>query len=199
MPAQHQPTPLPDNRPAATLLAAAVALFLAAAAPVAAQSPPRLKPGLWEHRVQIADQSGRMAAAMREAQAALAAMPPEQRKMMEEMMARQGAGMGGGPQAVRLCLTPEEAARDEPPPAQDGCTQSARREGNTWAVSFQCPARDGEPASNGRGTVTLQSPAAYSGQFTLNTTVDGQRERVEMSTQGRWIAADCGSVRPTRR
>ena len=168
------------------------------AAGAAAQTPPRLKAGLWEHSVTMRSQSGQLEAGMQQAQAALASMPPDQRKMMEELMAKQGVGMGAGGQKVRLCMSPEDVARDEPPPAQDGCTQKASRKGNTWTVSFRCPARDGEPPSSGEGTVTLQSATAYSGDFVINTHVDKKAERVTMRTEGGWVAADCGAIKPVR-
>ena len=71
--------------------------------------------------------------------------------------------------------------------------------GDTWAVTFQCPARDGRPATSGRGTVTLQGATGYAGDFTMNTQVDKRTEQATMKTQGRWLSADCGSVKPIRR
>ncbi len=183
--------------PYATGIAAA-ALALASTAALT-QSAPRLKPGLWEHSFQVGSQGGQIEAAMKEAQAAMASMPPEQRKMMEQMMAQQGISLDASGQKVRICMTAEDVARDEIPAAQDGCTQTAKRSGNTWTVTFQCPARDGQPASSGRGTVTLQSSTAYSGDFTMNTQVDRKTEQVTMKTQGRWLSADCGNVKPARR
>ncbi len=177
---------------------AAAALGLASAAALA-QSPPRLKPGLWEHRIQMSSQSGEMESAMKEAQAAMADMPPEQRKMMEQMMAQQGVAFDASGQSVRMCMTPEDVARDEIPAAQEGCTQTATRSGNTWTVNFRCPARDGQPASSGRGTVTLQSPTAYNGDFTLNTQTNNKADQMTMKTQGRWVAADCGKIKPAGR
>jgi hypothetical protein len=178
----------------------ALGLALACAGTVAvAQTPPRLKAGLWEHSFQMGSQGGQLEAAMKQAQAAMASMPPEQRKMMEQMMAKQGIGLDASGQKVRVCLTPEDVARDQPPAAQDGCTQSAQRSGNTWTVSFQCPGRNGAPPSSGRGTVTLQSPTAYSGQFAINTQVGQKSEQVNMTTQGRWVAAECGSIKPVGR
>lgn len=172
---------------------------LLAALPAWAQSAPRLNAGLWEHSFQVAGQGGQMAAAMKQAQAAMANMTPDQRRMMEQMMAKQGIALDATGQKVRVCLTPEDVARDELPPAQNGCTQSSQRSGNVWTVSFQCPARNGAPGSNGRGTVTLQSPNAYSGQFAINTQVGQKAEQVTMSTQGRWVSAECGVVRPVGR
>lgn len=159
----------------------------------------KLKPGLWEHSFQMSSQSGQIEAAMKQAQAAMASMPPEQRKMMEQMMAKQGVGLDASGQKVRVCLTPEDVARDTVPAAQNGCTQTSQRSGNTWQVSFQCPARDGQPGSSGRGTVTLQSPDAYTGQFSMQMQQGQKAEQMNMSTQGRWLAADCGSVRPAGR
>jgi hypothetical protein len=177
---------------------AAVALVLASAA-APAQAPTRLKPGLWEHSFNVGSQGGQLEAAMKEAQAAMANMPPEQRKMMEQMMAQQGVSLDASGQKVRICMTPEDVARDEIPEAQEGCTQRATRSGNTWTVTFQCPARDGEPASSGRGTVTLQGSTGYTGDFTINTQMNNKPEQVKMKTQGRWLSADCGNIKPSRR
>lgn len=167
------------------------------ATPALAQT--RLKPGLWEHSMQMSSQSGQLEAAMKQAQAAMASMPPEQRKMMEQMMAKQGVGLDASGHKLRLCLTPEDVARDTVPAAQDGCTQTSQRSGNTWQVSFQCPARDGQPASSGSGSVTLQNPGAYTGQFKMQMQVDRKPEQMTLATQGRWLSADCGSVRPAGR
>jgi hypothetical protein len=165
----------------------------------AAQAPVKLRAGLWEQSMQVSSQGGQIEAAMKEAQAAMANMPPEQRKMMEQMMAARGMSVDIPGRSVRVCMTAEDVARDSLPPPQDGCTQSARRTGNTWNISFQCPARDGQPPSSGTGTVTLESPTAYSGQFVVNTAIDGKRDKVTMTSKGRWLGADCGSVRPAPR
>lgn len=161
-----------------------------------AQAPAKLKPGLWEHSFQMKSQSGQVEAAMKQAQAQMAALPPEQRKMMEQMMARQGISMDSAGQKLRVCLSPEDVARDAMPPAQEGCTQNARRSGNSWTVSFECPARNGNPASSGQGTATMESDSAYNGQFLIKTQVQNKPEQLQMSTRGRWLAADCGAVRP---
>lgn len=183
--------------PHATAIAT-LALALASSAGLT-QSGPRLKPGLWEHSFDVSDSSGQMADAMKEARAAMANMPPEQRKMMEQMMAKQGVAFDATGQKMRICLTPEDVARDQIPAAQEGCTQNATRSGNTWTVTFQCPARNGQPASSGRGTVTMESPTAYSGDFTTTTQNNKKADQVTMKTQGRWVASDCGAVKPIRR
>ncbi|MBL8303498.1 MAG: DUF3617 domain-containing protein [Ideonella sp.] len=169
---------------------AAVLLSLPLAAWAQAQ---KLRPGLWEHGFSLKSQSGQMEAAMKQMQQSMASLPPDQRKMMEDMMARQGVGVGASGNTVRLCLTPEEAERDSPPPPQDGCTQTSKRSGNVWQVAFQCK---GPPPSSGEGQVTLLGPTAYAGNFTMRTVQDGKPEQLQMTQTGKWLGADCGKVRP---
>jgi hypothetical protein len=183
------------SRGIAFALLAALLACIVLALPAAAQAP-KLRPGLWEHGYTIAgERGGQMAAAMKAMQQQLASMPPAQRKQMEDMMAKQGIGLGAAGNTVKVCLTREDAERDEPP-KQEGCTQTVRRSGSTWDVSFQCK---GPPPSSGKGRMTLASPTAYAGEFDITTEVDGKPERMKMTQNGRWLAADCGTVRPAPR
>jgi hypothetical protein len=65
-------------------LALAVAPLAVACLSASAQS---MKPGLWEHSFTMKSQSGKMEQGMAEMQQQIAAMPPEKRKQMEQMMA----------------------------------------------------------------------------------------------------------------
>lgn len=176
-------TRLPDP-----LLLAAVLVWPCAVHAQATQ----LRPGLWEHGYTMKSQSGQMEAAMQQMQQSMASLPPEQRKMMEAMMAKQGVGIGPQGNTVKICMTKADVERDRPP-AQEGCTQTSRRSGNVWTVSFQCK---GPPPSSGEGQVTLLSPTSYGGNFAIVTTHDGKPERLQMSQTGRWLGADCGNIRP---
>ena len=177
---------IPRLRP--LLAVAALAWPLVASA----QTPPKMRPGLWEHGFSMASQSGELEAAMKQMQQQMASLPPDQRKMMQDMMAKQGVGIGPGGNTVKLCLSKEDAERDSPP-QQEGCTQTARRSGNVWQVAFQCK---GPPPSSGEGQVTLVSPTAYSGNFTIRTVERGKPEQFQMSQTGKWLSADCGNIRP---
>jgi hypothetical protein len=174
-----------------------VALCAVTAGPtaVAQVGGTKMSPGLWEHSFTMKTQSGQMEKAMKEMQQAMAGMPPEQRRQMEAMMAQRGMSMGPQGNSVKVCLTKEEAERDEPPPAQDGCTQTARRSGNVWSISFKCP---GPPPSSGDGRVTLHSATAYSGVIDAVTEVEGQPEKVQMTTSGKWLGANCGNIKPRK-
>ncbi len=171
-----------------------VAAVLAAATGAQAQS---IKPGLWEHGFTIKSASGQMEGAMAEMQKQMAAMPPEQRKMMEQMMAQQGVGMGSKGQSVKICITPEEAARQEVPAAEGNCTQKVtQRSASTIKVSFSCA---DQPPSSGEGEITFLSPTAYNGKMVVRTTVEGKPERMDMTTTGKWLSASCGAIKPVKR
>jgi hypothetical protein len=156
----------------------------------------KVSPGLWEHGVSMKSQSGRIEAARKQMDDMMASMSPQQRKMMQDMMAQQGLGLGANGNSLRVCLTKEDADRDEPPPPEEGCTQTAKRNGNIWQVSFKC---SGPPPSSGEGTVTLHNKTAWTGQFNVLTELEGKPERVQMTTASKWISADCGAVKPVPR
>lgn len=173
-----------------------------AVAPVAlacmGASAQTMKPGLWEHSFTMKSQSGKMEQGMAELQKQIAAMPPEKRKQMEQMMAQQGVGMTpGGGHVVRICMTQQDVDMDQLP-AQEGCTQKVDRVGaNTVKVAFQCKGGKGQPPSSGEGTVTIESPTAYSGKHRFKTTQEnGRPEQIDMVQKGRWLGADCGQVKP---
>ncbi len=174
----------------------AIAAFATAwALPAAAQ---KLAPGLWEHSVTMKTDSGRMEAGMARMQQQLAAMPPEKRKQFEAMMAGQGMGMAGPgtgkPMVVKVCLTPEQAARDEMPQSDGQCKQfSQERSGKTLRFKFAC---SGERAATGEGEYTLDSDKAHHGRTVISTVAQGKPERMEMEHRARWLAADCGAVQP---
>jgi len=171
------------------------ALAVACAAPAAAQ---KLAPGLWEHSVTMKTDSGRMEAGMARMQQQLAAMPPEKRKQLEAMMAGQGMGMGalggaGKPTVVKVCLTPEQAARDEMPQTDGQCRQlSQERSGKSLRFKFTCT---GERPATGEGEYTMDSDRAHHGRTVITTVAQGKPERMEMQHSARWLAADCGAVK----
>lgn len=157
-----------------------------------------VKPGLWEitHQMQGAPGS-KSEAAMAQMQKQMAAMTPEQRKMLEEMMAKKGVQMGsapGGGMAMKVCITPEMAARNDVAPRQHGsCTHTAgARTGSTQKFSFVCT----QPPSRGEGEVTYTSPEAYTMAMKTVSTIKGQEETLDMKANGKWLGSDCGNIKP---
>ena len=177
-----------------TTLAVATALIGGLTGGQALAQPSPMRPGLWEHSYTIQSQSGEVERAMEQMQQQLAGMPPEQRKMMEQMMAGQGMQMGAAGQTIRVCISEEKAARGIVPQQEGNCSQEVvKRSRNTVKFTFNCP---GNPPSSGESEITFPSPTAYTGKSTVNTTVNGKPERMSMDQSGQWLSSDCGNIRP---
>ena len=177
---------------------AGIVAFGLIATPAAAQT---MKPGLWEINNKMGgsgDQGAKMAAAMEQMQKQLASMSPEQRKQMQDMMAKQGVNMApggaGGGMAVRVCITKEMAARNETPAQTQGdCKhEQMQKSGNTTKFKFTCT----KPPSRGEGEVIQNSPESYSMKMKVNREMKGKPEQMTMEAQGKWVSGDCGSVKP---
>ena len=178
------------------LIASTAALALLAGMAGGASAQQKMRLGLWEHSVNMKSQSGQMEAAMAEMQKSLASMPPEQRKQMEQMMAQQGVGMGPKGQTVKVCITKEQADLDNIP-QQEGCTQKVQRvDASTMKVAFSCKGGQGQPPSSGEGTITMQGPTAYTGQFKFKTQNQGKPEQIDMAQSGKWLSDNCGAIKP---
>src|SRR5690606_564456 len=125
----------------------------------------------------------------------MAQMPPAQRKQMEAALAQSGVKMApgaGGGMAVQMCMTQEMVSRDDVP-MQEGCkTTRNQRSGKTQKFAFSCS----NPPSSGEGEVTYDGPEAYSSRMTVRATQGGQTQTTTMETRGKWLKADCGSVKP---
>jgi hypothetical protein len=167
------------------------------AGPVSAQTAFKLQPGLWEQSMTMKTASGEMEAKMAQMQQQMATMPPAQRKMVEDMMAQRGVGVGGRNNTVKLCVSAEQAARSDVPNPQEGnCQQEVtQRSGSTVRYRFTCT---GERPTSGEGEYTMTSPTEYNGRSTVVTQVKGQPEKIEMTHAGRWLGSDCGTIKPLK-
>jgi hypothetical protein len=176
--------------------------FVIVAAALAAGSAfaqSHMKPGLWEITQKMQTGSGQMEQQMAQMQQQMANMPPEQRKMVEQMMAQRGMkiGAGGGNgMTIKMCMTKEMIERNEMPQQQRGDCKTTLQPavGNTRKMSFTCS----NPPSSGEGQYTMTSPDAYAMKMMVNTTVQGKPETMNMEGTGRWLGADCGDIKPIR-
>lgn len=175
-------------KPATTAL---LTSLIALSSPVWAQST---APGLW----QIENKMGgnpELERAMAQMQAQLAAMPPAQRKQMEAMMGKSGASMGaGGAMAVKVCITPEMASRQQlPSQTQGNCTSKiVSRSASSLKMAFACT----NPTSSGEGTYTFTGDKAYTVKMAIQTASQGKQQTVTMDGKAQWLATDCGAVKP---
>jgi hypothetical protein len=150
-----------------------------------------MRPGLWEITSKLQPGNSQASAAMAEAQRQLAAMPPEQRKLIEGMMAKQGVGVSlGGDGSVRVthCVTKEMAQRGDIPLGQQGqCSTSATPAAGGVRVTFSCA----NPPSSGTGLVTFQGDSAYTTTMNVTSTARGKPESMTVDAAGRWLGAQC--------
>ncbi len=175
-----------------------LALLLAALASTTAMTSQAqaLKPGLWELK-QTPQLDATRQAKLAQAQKAMENMAPDQRAMLEQMLAQRGISMNmaGGSISLKTCITKEQAERNLSPVAQHGnCTQDVQRSNNVLQVHFSCT----DPASDGDATVTLHGTEAFTNDVTVRRPAQGRTETVKVSGEGRWLGVDCGTVQPLK-
>jgi hypothetical protein len=175
-------------------LSAALATLIFGSVSASAQT---MKPGLWEANNKIGG-SPEMDQAMAKMQQQMAAMPPTQRKMMEDMLAKQGVGMGGagagGGMVLKMCITKEMVERNQLPVQQQGnCTTTTTDKSSTgMKMKFTCT----NPASSGEGQFTFAGDTAYTMKMKVNNTSPGAPKTTTVDTSAKWLAADCGAIKP---
>ncbi len=157
----------------------------------------KIRPGLWENTVTMKSSGGEAEAAIARMQEQLARMSPEQRAQVEAMMARQGLGLAAGkPNTVRSCITPEMAARNEMASGDGRCKSSGHtRTGNTVRFRFACQGQAGT-SGEGEGEFKLISDTETQGKMFINAQLQGRATRMDMESTSRWVAANCGDIRP---
>lgn len=152
-----------------------------------------LKPGLWEVSSKMPGGGGNQIDALQDE---LAKMPPEQRKMMQDLLAKKNATLGAaGPGSIsrKICLTQEMIARNQLSRTEGDCTTTTSpRVGNTMKMAFACS----ESPSSGEGQITYVSSEAYAIKMTISSAIKGKGEKTDMEQSGKWLGTDCGSVQP---
>jgi hypothetical protein len=157
-----------------------------------------IRPGLWEFRSKVGG-NPEMEAAMAQMQQQMAAMPPEQRKMMQDMLAKQGMSMGqaaAGSSVVKVCITPEMAARQELPTQTEGeCSSTVlSRSAGGMKMKFVCK----NPPSSGEATYTFTGDTGYTMKMAMQTVHEGRSQNMTIDGQSKWISKDCGNVKPVK-
>ena len=175
-----------------------LALVTAAALAVAAASASAqtMKPGLWE-MINKMGGSPEMDQAMAQLHQQMTNMPPEQRRMMEDMMAKKGMGMGGvssGGIVVKACITKEMAERNQMPMQHSGdCTNTISDATSTgMKIKFTCT----NPPSSGEGQFSFMSDRAYTMKMKISTPGQSRSQITTVDGSGKWVTSECGSLTP---
>lgn len=150
-----------------------------------------LQPGLWELTTSNMQVDGKALPDMDFMLGQLKNLPPEQRAMMEGVLAKQGVTLAG--KGVRSCLTPEQVKTDNIPlqDPQSGCTQRiTERNGNVWKFEFSCP------KAQGTGQAQFLSDREFLTKVHGAFNATGAQQQGSMDTRAVWLGADCGTVKP---
>ncbi|MDP2868570.1 DUF3617 domain-containing protein [Methyloversatilis sp.] len=153
-----------------------------------------IKPGLWEFKSKLAMPGmPDMSAQMEMMQQQMKNLPPEARAMMEKQMAAQGVAMGSGG-ALQVCITPEDAkganvytGKTDGDCRYTNVTNSATRVKGTITCT--------KPKASGDFEAIIDSPT----HFTSKVNMQSAEGTMNADTDARWLADDCGKIKPTAR
>jgi hypothetical protein len=113
-------------------------------------------------------------------------------------MAKNGVSVGGGAPSggmvIKMCVTKEMSDRNQMPSQHKGdCTTTVtEKSANGMKMTYVCT----NPPSSGEGVYTFSGDSAYTMKMKINGAGKDAPENMTMDSTGRWVNADCGSVKP---
>jgi hypothetical protein len=152
-----------------------------------------VKAGLWEARMAALDVDGHEMVPPE--QAALSRMSPEARARLADAMKARGVSMPDTNGATKACLTKEmfESGMWQQMASEMGCTTNySTLSGTTWKWHSSCTAVKSE--SDGEAVFT--SAESYRTKVTTTATAMGKTNTSTRIVHGKWLAADCGDIKP---
>jgi hypothetical protein len=162
-----------------------------AALTAAAQSAPKIKPGLWEIHVEQEKNGQKMPDPSERMRDHMKSMTPERRKQFEEMMKQRGVDTSAGG-AIKICYTQkmlEHGAFSD----QGGCkTNFSDRSATSWKWHSVCPQLNYESDGEARFT----DPENFVVKSSGASTSAGTTVKMSSTRTGKWLGADCGNVKP---
>jgi Protein of unknown function (DUF3617) len=114
--------------------------------------------------------------------------------MEASMEAMKNVSIGkDGNTAVKVCMTKEMIDARQFNNQNTKCTHNlGPLSGNTQKYSFSCT----EPLSSGEGVIVFQSNTSYTSTIKIKSTQNGKSEEVTIESSGKFLDANCGSVKP---
>ena len=158
-------------------------------ASLAAQAADSIRPGLWEFRSTRLSLAGMpdMSSQMSQLQQQLKNLPADARRMIEQQMTQRGVSLGQDG-TVRSCITPEQARQDNifSGKVEGNCTLTdVVKTGDTVTGTLRCTG----PDATGNFKARIASPE----HFTTRVSMRSSRGDLDVETEGRWLAAQCGN------
>jgi hypothetical protein len=143
----------------------------------------KLKPGLWEMSMKS------------DAMKNMPKIPPAQMEQMKKMGVP--VPQADGVIKHKVCISKEMAEREDPymERQESGCQmKNHQKTGNSYVVDMVC---DG-PNLKGTGKVkgTYASNESFNSSYSFKGTAHGQPVDHNSESNGKWLGADCGTVKP---
>jgi len=155
-----------------------------------------MSPGLWEVTSRMQSDDPKITKALEEAQRAMDNMPESQRKMMQEMMQKQGVQISAGAPGetkVTMCMTEAMVNQGGMPQQQTGkCSQKTGLSGNTVNFEFACT----DPVSSGTGTYVFSGDSSYTMDMKISSGTGSATQNLTLQGNGKRLSDDCGDVKP---
>ncbi|NHZ91958.1 DUF3617 family protein [Massilia sp. CCM 8733] len=174
-----------------------LALVSAAALAMSPAFAQTMKPGLWESVSKTTSSDPATTKAMADSQKAMAKLPAAQRKEMEKAMNQPGGPAmtmnDDGSFTVKACVTQKQIDAGANIGVDDGnCKyKQGANVGGTQTYSFACAT----PPSSGEGKTVYQGNE-YTSTMKMSTMASGKKDVMTTETKGKWLGADCGSIKP---
>ncbi|MDB5804472.1 MAG: hypothetical protein JWN73_1794 [Betaproteobacteria bacterium] len=168
-----------------TVIAVAFLPLLCASLPAAAAG--FMKQGLWEMTIK-SDQMK-----------AMPKLSPEQMEMMRQR-GIQMPQMSDGGMVTKMCVSKEMAERDSPPSSFAGASgqseckpQNQQRSGSTYSSDMVCTG----PTMQGKGSTKVSFTGdSFNSVTDFKGTSHGTPVNSHSETSGKYLGADCGTVKP---
>jgi hypothetical protein len=146
-----------------------------------------LAPGLWEvHFERTVD--GQKAPDLGER---LKNMPPERRQQMEAAL--KARGMDVSADGAKVCHTAATLnVKNFVDRMKDCKTTFSQSSGPIWKAHTSCPSMHMESDTE----VKFDGKKSYSSRTSSVSERDGKTRKSQIVTNGKWLSADCGDVKP---
>ncbi|HJV82972.1 DUF3617 domain-containing protein [Noviherbaspirillum sp.] len=152
---------------------------------VAALAAGQMKPGLWEMKMKSDELKN------------MPKMPPEQMEQMRKMGVNVPQ-IQDGAMVTKACITRQMAEADQPPamnPKDTGCqSKNYQRSGNTYSVDVVCNGQ--QMKGEGKAKGTFSGNESFTSTYDFKGSMYGQPVNQHHESSGKWLASDCGNVKP---
>jgi len=160
-----------------------------------------MKPGLWETKilnnvVDGRDMSAVAAGTSTKMQQMMANMPAEQRAKFEAMMKQSGAPSLGANGAVRMCISPEMASRNQIFVDHEGHCQPAQVATSGSHATFEINCASNGTVTTGHGEATRTNDRVLSKVDMTTKNSAGASHVMHVESEMTFLGSDCGDIKP---